>query len=392
MIEREPSKPALVARGCALVAGLAAASVLSAAAYMQVFTPTEKITLLTDRSGLLMEPGSDVKVAGVVVGKVDEIRRTDNHVELTLAMKPDQLTTIPADSTAVIEPTTLFGRKFVTLVPPENPGRPVEPDDVIDSSEATVEMNDLFTAVDGVLEVIDPSQVNVTLTQLASAADGRGETFGRLLESASVFLTDLEPVVPALTRDIGKVADNADIWTDAANDYLGALERFTTTGQTLVDREPDVAAFIQGLTHLSDRGAGFLDIAGQPIIGAANDTRSTLELLEEKSPALGCFLYGLDTTRQYLEPTLGGTRPGFNVASTLLYGDPPYRTSENLPRNTADGPPDCYEETYVGGQQPAQTDFADGSGAYHREMGLAELANSPLWQLLYGPNHLFSGE
>lgn len=392
MTDREPSNTALVTRGCALVVGLAAAGAVSAAAYAQAFTPTETVTLLTDRSGLLMESGSDVKVAGVVVGKVDTVQRTEEGVELSLAMKPDQLASIPVNAMAVIEPTTLFGRKFVTLVPPEQPDRSLEPGDVIDSSVTTVEMNDLFSAVDGVLDVIDPTEVNTALTQLASAADGRGQTFGRLVDSTSAFLTDLEPVIPALTRDITKVADNADIWAEVSSDYLGALERITTTGQTIIDRESDVAAFLQGLTSLGDRGDGFLQTAGEPIVGAANDTRSTLQLFEEKSPALGCFLYGLDTTRQYLEPTLGGTRPGFNVASTILYGDPPYRYPDNLPRNSADGPPDCYEETYLGGQRPAQTDFADGSDAYHREMSLAELARSPLWQLLYGPNHLFSGE
>lgn len=372
--------------------GLAAASVASAAAYAQVFTSSETITLITDRSGLLMEVGSDVKMSGVVVGQVDDVHRTGNGVELSLAMQPDQLASIPVSATAVIEPTTLFGRKFVTLLPTGEPGRPLEPGDVIDSSDTTVEVNDLFSAVDGVLEVIDPTEVNTALTQLASASDGRGETFGQLVDSTSEFLTDFEPAIPALSRDVSKFADNADTWADASSDYLGALERITTTGQTVIDRETDIAAFLQGLTSLGDSGDAFLQTAGQPLVGAANDTRSTLELLEEKSPALGCFLYGLDTTRQFLEPTLGGTRPGFNVASTILYGDPPYVLSDNLPRNTADGPPDCYEETYLGGEQPAQTNFADGSDAYQREMSLAELGSSPLVQLLYGPDNFFTGE
>lgn len=392
MIDREPSRNVLLARGSLLALGLVAASALSAAAYTQVFTPTESVTLLTDRSGLLMEPGSDVKVAGVVVGTVDAVNHTGDHIELNLAIQPDQLAGIPADSTAVIEPTTLFGRKFVTLRPVSTSGPALEPGDVIDASTGTVEINDLFTAVEDLLRVADPTEINTTLTELSVTANGRGETFGRMLESTSAFLTEVEPFIPALTRDIGKVADNADIWEAAAGDYLGALDRFSTTSHTLVDKEDDVAAALRGLTTLGSRGSDFLRTAGDPLIGAANDTRSTLELLEEKSPALGCFLYGLDTTRTYLEPTLGGSRPGLNVASTLLYGNPPYRNPDNLPRNSADGPADCYESTYVEGHQPVQTDFADGSGAYQSQMPLAELAESPLLQLLYGPDNFFTGE
>lgn len=388
----EPSKGALVVRGVGLMAALAAAGGLSVAAYSQVFTATEQITLVTDRSGLLMERGSDVKIAGVVVGKVDDVRRIDDRVELTLAMKPEELSSIPADLSAAIEPTTLFGRKFVTLVPRDGASDPLEPGAVIDASTATVEMNDLFSTVDGVLDVIDPAQVNTTLTQLASAADGRGRTFGTLIDSADGFLTGFESAIPSLTRDISLVADNADVWTEASENYLGALERITTTGRTLIDEKDEFAAFLAGMTHLGNRGDAFLQAAGEPIVGAFTESQTTLELLEEKSPALGCFLYGMDTTRRYLEPTLGGSRPGLNVASTLLYGDPAYEYPNNLPRNGADGPATCYEETYQGGQQPAQTNFADGSDAYQREMSLAQLARSPLWQLLYGPNHLFTGE
>lgn len=388
----EPSTKALALRGLGLVAGLAAAGTLSVATYAQVFTQSEGITLLTDRSGLLMEKGSDVKVAGVVVGTVDDVRRVDDHVELALSMNPDELSGIPANATAVIEPSTLFGRKFVTLVPSAESVGSVRPGDVLDVSTSTVEMNDLFSALEGLLESVDPTQVNTTLTQLASASEGRGDTFGVLVDTAAEYLSAFEDSIPALTRDIGKVADNADLWGDASQDYLDALDHVTTTGTTLIEEKAQFAAFLASLTHLGGRGAAFLDVAGEPIVGAVTSLEPTLALLQEKSPSFGCFLYGMDTTRKYLEPTLGGSRPGFNVLSTILYGDPAYKNGENLPLNTADGPAKCYADTYNGGQQPPQTNFADGSGAYHSELGLDELATSPLWQLLYGPDHLFSGE
>lgn len=383
---------ALVVRGLGLITALGVAATISIASYAQLFTTSEDVTLVTDRSGLLMEPGSDVKVAGVVVGTVTQVRRVGERAELTLAVDPVELGRIPANASAVIEPTTLFGRKFVTLAPPGNAVGGLRPGDVIDAAGATVEMNDLFSVLQGVLDSVDPTQVSTTLSQLAAASGGRGEIFGRLVDTAHGYLGGVEDSIPTLVRDIGKVADNADVWADASRDFLAAVDHLTTTGTTLVEQRVQFVSFLTSLTALGEHGDAFLGLAGEPIVEAVTALEPTLDLLREKSPALQCFLTGTDTARKYLEPTLGGSRPGFNVLSTILYGDRPYEYGENLPVNGADGPAHCYADTYLGGQQPPQTNFQDGSNAYQSELSLAELAASPLWQLLYGPNHLFSGE
>ena len=65
-----------------------------------------------------MEPGAAVKMRGVEVGRVASVRRTAGPVSLTLELFPDQMHHIPANVTAEIKATTLFGVKYVELVPP----------------------------------------------------------------------------------------------------------------------------------------------------------------------------------------------------------------------------------------------------------------------------------
>lgn len=110
-----------MALGVLLIVAIIGAVTLSISLYRGgAFNKTTGITLVTDRSGLMLEEGSDVKLHGVVVGRVQHISLRDNQVHMKLAMETGQALRIPSNITAAIDPTTLLGRKFVTLVPPPN--------------------------------------------------------------------------------------------------------------------------------------------------------------------------------------------------------------------------------------------------------------------------------
>ena len=69
-----------------------------------------------------MNPDAKVKMRGVQVGKVDSIDSLPNgQAALHLAMDPSQLHLIPANVLVDITSTTVFGAKFVELVPPAEP-------------------------------------------------------------------------------------------------------------------------------------------------------------------------------------------------------------------------------------------------------------------------------
>ena len=64
---------------------------------------------------------AEVKLRGVVIGEVRDIEAAGDGARLTLAIEPGRLGQIPADVTAQMLPTTLFGERFVALVPPAVP-------------------------------------------------------------------------------------------------------------------------------------------------------------------------------------------------------------------------------------------------------------------------------
>ena len=120
---------------------------LCLALYSQAFRSYDVITVEADRTGLLMDPGADVKLHGVVVGRVGEVTADQDGATLTLEVDKGRLAEIPADATVRIVPPTVFGAKYVELRTATAPGGPaLEPGTVISGARVTVEINQTFDA------------------------------------------------------------------------------------------------------------------------------------------------------------------------------------------------------------------------------------------------------
>src|SRR5438270_3405572 len=86
----------------------------------------DKVTLLADRIGNQLVVPADVKLQGILIGRVSGVHVSGDHAVLTLQIDKGKLKQIPADVEARILPKTLFGEKFVDLVIParDAPGAP----------------------------------------------------------------------------------------------------------------------------------------------------------------------------------------------------------------------------------------------------------------------------
>src|SRR5436190_5380196 len=94
---------------------------LSLALYNKQFTTVDMVTLHTDSVGNEMHPGGQVLVRGVQVGEVRSITADGSGAVLKLAIQPGMVRQLPANVTAVMVPSTLFGERYVNLVLPKAP-------------------------------------------------------------------------------------------------------------------------------------------------------------------------------------------------------------------------------------------------------------------------------
>ena len=115
------SKARLRLIGVAFLAVIGLLIWLSLALYNKQFTAVDMVTLHTGSVGNEMHPGGQVLVRGVQVGEVRSITADGSGAVLRLAIQPGMVSRLPANVTAVMVPTTLFGERYVNLVLPETP-------------------------------------------------------------------------------------------------------------------------------------------------------------------------------------------------------------------------------------------------------------------------------
>ncbi|MFH8624679.1 MCE family protein [Streptomyces sp. NRRL B-24572] len=349
---------------------------LAVAVYDKRFTDSDPITVETGSVGNEMHLGAEVKLRGVVIGEVRAIDAVDGGARLTLAMRPGTLRHVPSDVRAQMLPTTLFGERFVALVPPANASaRPLGPGDVIpeDRSGNAVELQQVLDNVLPLLTAVQPQKLSATLSAVSKALEGRGDKLGETLAELDAHLREFNPHLPALTRDLKELVKVSHLYADAAPDIVTALTDFTTTSGTLAEKEGELAGTLGATTRTAQDLTAFLRQNKNNIIRLSATGRPTLELLAEYSPSFPCTLRTLAQFVPAMDKALGkGTnRPGLHVEVTTVPSRGAYVPGRDTPSYGSGDGPHCYPVPYLGVPvAPA----ARASAAADQELGPA---NSP---------------
>jgi phospholipid/cholesterol/gamma-HCH transport system substrate-binding protein len=356
---------------------------LSIAIYDKRFTETTTVTLRTGTAGHEMHPLADVKVRGVVVGEVRSIRADGTGAKLELALKPGMTDRVPSDVQARLLPTTVFGARFVSLVPP--PGStapPIAEGDVIseDRSRNAVELSEVLNHTMDLLNTVQPAKLSATLNAMATALEGRGDQIGRNLEQLDAFLRRLNPEVPALTRNLEELAKFSQHASDAAPDLLQALTDFTVTGRTLVEQRTALASLYDAVSGSSADLTDFLDANSGNIIALASESRGSLDLMRRYAPAAPCTFRTLAGFVPKMNRVLGkGTdRHGVHGVVVSIPNKGRYLPGKDAPRYGATGGPRCPSVPYLpgGGTRILPAGGAPGkSGAAGSGLGPANSAS-----------------
>lgn len=281
---------------------------LSIAIYNKTFDNVTTVTVKADRAGLQLAKFGDVRIHGVLVGRVDRIDQDGEEAEITLALEPDQAKRIPANVGVRILPTTLFGQKFVALVRPEAPSGHIEDGDVIPSDrvETNVELSQVLADLFPLLRAVRPADLNATLHALATALDGRGDQLGATMDQLGDYVGAISDHLPTLRKDLVALADVADAYDLAAPDLLDVLDNVTVTSKTVTEKAKELDVFFSDLTGLSDTATRFLGDNEQNLIRMGQVTAPVIDLLAEYSPEFPCLIRGAANYAPILSKTFEG--------------------------------------------------------------------------------------
>ncbi len=332
---------------------------LSVAIYQKRFTEAAMVTLRTGSVGNEMHPQADVKLRGVVVGEVRKIEADGSGARLTLALKPESVPRIPANVSAQMLPTTLFGQRFVALIPPPQPSPArLTAGSVIteDRTANAVELQEVLNNTLPLLNSVQPAKLSATLTAMAQALEGRGEELGDTLVRLDAYLKKFNPDLPALNRNIHELVAFTHHYSEATPDILDALYDFSNTSRTVVDQRRNLSELYSTVTAGTEDLTTFLRQNSGNLIRLSDRSRPSLEVLARYSPQFPCVFSMLNDFMPQMDRLLGkGTgRPGLRVDVKVVPSKGRYVPGRDTPRYTATGGPRCYPVPFdpSGGARP----------------------------------------
>jgi phospholipid/cholesterol/gamma-HCH transport system substrate-binding protein len=339
--------------GMVFLAILALLAGISVAAYNKEFTTDTMVTLYADAAGNEMNINADVSVRGVVVGQVRSITSSASGAKLELALTPSVAASLPANVTAEMLPTTLFGQRYVALIEPPAPSaqtlaqtRVVNQDRSADAIELETVLNDVLPT----LTAIQPQKLSVTLTAIADTLQDRGSTLGRTLDKVNAYLKRLDPQLPTLDADISELVQVTKTYTQAAPDVIEALRDFSVTSQTVASEAGNLSSLYSVVTGAAGSLTTFLTENKQNLISLSDDGGPPLQVLKNYSAEFPCVLQQLTDFIPNVDKALGaGTKqPGLHATITTVPAGKPYQPAVSTPRYGDNTGAQCYATPFSG--------------------------------------------
>jgi phospholipid/cholesterol/gamma-HCH transport system substrate-binding protein len=341
--------------GVVFLAVLTLLAWLSVALYNKQFTPVTVVTLSTDSVGNEMHLGAMVMVRGVQVGSVRQITADGSGAQLELALQPGEASWLPANVTAEMLPTTLFGERYVDLILPAHRSAQTLAATRVISQNRSADAIELEKVLDNLLpslQAVEPDKLSITLSTIAQGLQGRGAELGQTLVTLNSYLGGLNPQLPQMDSDIEQLAALTRAYNQAAPAILQALDDFTIPSQTLASLQSTFAAALSTLTTASEDLRSFLDANSSNLINLGTDSTATLQILARYSPEFPCVLEDLVKFEPDMNKVLGqGTsQPGLHAQAVVVpvYANARYLPDKDTPIYGDNLGPHCYGVPFPG--------------------------------------------
>lgn len=259
------------------LAGFAVAGILSAV----VVTNTLSVPVTGDTNSHTAEftgveglrPGNDVTLAGVRIGKVDDVQYTTDSARTTAVVdfKVRSSIPVPGNVTAAIRYGDMLGARYLALVAPDDPiGSLGEGDSIpVDRTQPPVDLTALVNGFKPLFDAIEPAQVNALARSITDAFQGEEGTLDSLLRHVSTVtngLTDNEQVLTDLIADLDSVLQTMNA---RGVDITRLITGLTEMSQVVADRNTEV------ITVLDD-GSGAVGALAELMTNASDPLDSTV--------------------------------------------------------------------------------------------------------------------
>ncbi len=331
---RELPRHTLARRGLIALVALAVIGSLVSLRSNGTFGSKPHVSAIVADAGGALRKGSDVKMGGVLVGKVNSVSRDESGgVRVDMEMSEEDLEHVPANVVARILPATVFGTTFVDLIVHGSPSTDsLEAGDDVkaDSTQETLEFQQALDDIDRLVTALGPAELASAIGSASQALDGRGDQLAATVRTLNSYLGRLNPRMPAVRADLEALATTVGVIDEVAPDLLDATEDALVFTNSLIHQEAAITALITGGTQLATASTEFLSRNERRLVRWIRGMGGFIDILYDNRRA------GI-TDAMTINIALGNKLPtiikeGFIQADALLDSDlPPYYGSGDRP-------------------------------------------------------------
>lgn len=258
----------LLKLGLFTVVTVSATALLAATIVNVSFTPKDTYTaVFSDATSL--EEGDDIRVAGVRVGEVEDIRITGRgdraHAEVTFSVSRDR--PLLTSTRAVIRYRSLVGQRYIALTEGAGDGTRLAPGGRIPLSrtEPALDLNALLNGFKPLFAALSPEDVNQLATEIIKTLQGEGGTVNSLLAhtaSLTTTIADRDQLIGSVITNLNSVLATVDKRSTRFSELLKQLQRLISG--LSADRKP-IGESLTGINDLAAATSGLLKDARPPL-------------------------------------------------------------------------------------------------------------------------------
>jgi phospholipid/cholesterol/gamma-HCH transport system substrate-binding protein len=264
--------------------------------------------------------GNFVRIAGVEVGKVQNISIKDNTVAV-VEFSADDSVVLTKGSRAAIRYENLIGGRYLTLeegagsVDQLKPGQTIP----LSQTEPALDLDVLIGGFRPLFRALDPAQVNALSGQLIQAFQGQGATIGSFLTQTAALTSTLAD------RDelIGQVITNLNVVLGSLGDQGKQFDKAVTSLSDLVQglsaRKTDISNAVAYGNEAAATTADLLSQARPPVRKIVDEGDRAASIAMGDTDYLNHLLDGLpDKYRLLTRQGIYGDFFSFYICDILL--------------------------------------------------------------------------
>jgi phospholipid/cholesterol/gamma-HCH transport system substrate-binding protein len=261
------------------------------------YEPGYDLTARFEGAGQNLDTESVVKLRGVDVGRVESISLDDeDRAVVRVQIEPD--VDVPDTAVAVIRPISIFGPKFIDLIPGpgEGEGPYLEDGDEITRTQSALELEDILGNASDLLEAVDPQDMTTVLHTFAQGVDGLDEEMAASITNGQTVLNAMMASSEDRNQLLSSMADIADELADEGDTILGIGDNAHEALPTITEHEEDFAGLLEATSRLSGSLAEVVRANGD-VLGAGIDGGAALS--DITADDLGGMVAYLDFVNTY---------------------------------------------------------------------------------------------